>query len=126
AAEKAVENVAEVKAAYAAGIRVAAARAAAEIGVNARKAELVVPRALILVGKHLVRFVDLFKFCLGLFIPRDQIRMILLGKLAVRLFDLVVRRALLYAEHLVINPFIVRHPLLSPRKLQKARGMPLH
>ena len=62
---KAVENIAEIKAARAAGIRVSAACAAAEIRVHTRKAELIVPRALILVGKHLVRLVDLLKLRLG-------------------------------------------------------------
>ncbi len=37
--------------------------------------------------------------------------MVLFGELAVRFFDFVIRRALVYAQHLVIISFIISHML---------------
>lgn len=63
---KEVPDVAHVKAAEATG---SASPAGAEVGVDARKAKLVVLGPLVLVGQHLIGFVDLFKAGLRLFVP---------------------------------------------------------
>ena len=121
AAEEAVENIGKIKTACAAGIRISAARAASEVRVYARKAELVVARLLVFIRKYLIRFVDFLKLRFRIFISGIQVRVVLLCKLAVRLFNHIVCCALIDPKHFIIIFFVVRHPLSSPRKLQKAR-----
>ena len=90
ATEEAVENIGKIKTACAAGIRISAARAAAEVRVYARKAELVVAHLLVFIRKYLIRFVDFLKLRFRIFISGIQVRVVLLCKLAVRLFNHIV------------------------------------
>ncbi len=115
AAKEAVENISEIKAART--VRISAAYATAEIGVNPGKAKLVIPCALILIGKHLVGLVCLLKLNLGVLIARVQVRVILFRNFSVCFFYLVIRSTLLYTEHFIIVSLIVRHPLSSPRNI---------
>lgn len=66
----------------------------AEIGIDARKAELVVLGLFVRIRQNGVRFVDLFKFFLSRLIAGMQIGMILFGQLAVGPLYLIVRGAL--------------------------------
>ena len=103
APEEAIEDVGEVEAPLEGA---AAPGAAAEVGVYPRVAELVVPGPLLLVGEDLVGLVDLLELLLGLLVPGVQVRVVLLRQLPVCFFDLVLRGALLYAQHLVIIAFL--------------------
>ena len=82
AAEKAAENVSE-----AAEIAKAAGAGTARRRVKCRVAILVVFGALVFVGKHVVRLVDLFEFLLRRFVAGVHIRVILFRQCAVCLFD---------------------------------------
>ena len=84
--------------------KAASAGSAAHGGVV--EAELIVARALLRVAEHFVGFVDLLKARFGLLVVRMKIRMAGLGRLAVSLFDFVVRSAFGYAEHLVVISFV--------------------
>ena len=103
-----IADVAHVKAAEATG---SASPAGAEVGVDARKAKLVVLGPLVLVRQHLIGFVDLFKAGLRLFVPRVQVGVVLLGQLSVCFFQLVGRGVLLHAQDLVVISFLL--PLRS-------------
>ena len=61
------------------------------VGVDAREAVLVVPGALVRVGEHLVGLVDLLEFGLGFLVAGVQVGVVLLGQLAVGLFDFIIR-----------------------------------
>ena len=112
AAEKAVEDIADVAKVKAEAACTASAAAIAR--VDARMAKLVIARALLRVGEHRVGLVDLFKFGFCVLVSRIQVRVVLFGKLAVSLFQLVVAAALLHAEHFIIISFFLCqmvHPL---------------
>ena len=68
--------------------------------------ELVVFRALILIGKHLVCFIYLLELFLGFLIAGVEIRVVFFGKLSVSLLYFIVTRRLRYAEHVIIISFI--------------------
>ena len=71
AAEEGIKNIAYIKAAHAAHAAKAtgAGAGARSIGrIYSRMTELVVPGAFILVGQHLIGFINLFKFGFGFFI----------------------------------------------------------
>lgn len=76
-------------------------------------AKLVVSRSALVIGKHLVCFVDLLKRSLRLLIARVEVRVILFGKLPVSALDLGLRRTALYAQHFVIIAFCQRCFLLA-------------
>ena len=103
-----IPDVAHVKAAEATG---SASPAGAEVGVDARKAKLVVLGPLVLVGQHFIGFVDFFKAGLRLFVPRVQVGVVLLGQLSVCFFQLVGRGVLLHAQDLVVVSFLFCHIL---------------
>ena len=106
AAEYAREDVAEV---HVDAEGTAAACARAVVGVYARVAELVVARALFAVGKHLVRLVDLLELLLAVLVAGVKVGVVFFGALTVRLFDLVLARALLNAENLVVISLICHY-----------------
>jgi hypothetical protein len=87
-----------------AGIESAAAEATARACAGAARgvAELVVARTLLRIVQHLVGFGGLLELRLGVRIARVAVGMPLHGELAVRLLDLLDRRAARDAEHLVI------------------------
>ena len=98
--EAAAENV--VKAAEAAET---GAAGAAGGRVERRMAELVILRALVGIGQHLVGLVDLLEALLAFLIARMQIRVVGLGQLAVGFFDLVLGCTLFDTEHFIIISF---------------------
>ena len=104
AAEKAGEYV--VKIDTAAERTAAAGAAGAVVGIYTGMTELVVACALVFVGEHLVRLVDLLEFFFAFLVAGMQIGMVFFGALAKRLFDLVVARALVDAQHLVVISFV--------------------
>ena len=108
-AEAAAENVAQ-DVAQVAEIAEAAEAAAAEaaVGVEGRVPVLVVAGLLVRVGQHLVRLADLLEALLACLVARMQIRVILLGQLAVGLLYFIVSGALAQSEHLIIIAFF-RH-----------------
>ena len=116
-----------------AALRTAAAEAAAEAAcactaavarVDACKAELVILCALVLVGQHLIRLVDLLELVGRLGIILVEVGVVLARELAVRLFQLVLARALLHAEHLVIVSFVC-HKNITCTRGQAHRSAPL-
>ena len=68
-------------------------------------AELVILRALVGIGQHLVGLIDLLEALLAFLIARMQVRVVGLGLLAVGFFDLVLGCVLLDAEHFIIISF---------------------
>ena len=68
--------------------------------------ELIIACALLRIGQDFVSLVDLFKPRFGFLVVGVQVRVAGLGRLAVCFFDLVIRGALGYAQHLVIISFI--------------------
>ena len=70
-------------------------------------AELVVARALFLIGKHLVRLVNLFKFLLRLFIAGVQVGVIFFCRFAVGFFQFVIGYGFIHPEDFIIISFIV-------------------
>ncbi len=72
-----------------------------ELGTAARGAPGVVLLALLRVGEDVVGGLHLLEHLLRLFVTRVLVRVVLPGELAVGLLDLVLRGALLEAEHLV-------------------------
>ena len=123
AAEERTEQVAEVAHVEAAA-EAACACTAAVARVDACKAELVVLCALVLVGQHLIRLVDLLELVGRLGIILVEVRVVLASQLAVRLFQLVLARALLHAEHLVIVSFVC-HKNITCTRGQAHRSAPL-
>ena len=83
-----------------------AARAEALARVEGRVAVLVVLRLLVGVAQDLIGLADLLEPLLAGLVAGVQVRMILLGQLAVGLADLVVRGALLQAQDLVVISFL--------------------
>ena len=81
-----VENIAH--AAEAAEIKAAVPALAAEARLGPVEAELIVPRPLFRVGEHLVGLVQLLEALLGLLVVGVQVRVALLGQLAVSLLDI--------------------------------------
>ena len=71
--------------------RVALAEGVSSTAVDTGMTKLVVAGTLLLVGKDFVGLGDFFKLFLGLFVARIFIRMVFNRKLAVSLFDFVVR-----------------------------------
>ena len=112
AAEAAAEDIAE-DVPEAAAENVAKAAEAAETGpagaaggrVERRMAELVILRALVGIGQHLVGLVDLLEALLTFLIARMQVRVVGLGQLAVGFFDLVLGCAFFNTEHFIIISF---------------------
>ena len=78
-AEEAVEDIGKIEARALEGV--SSRRAAAEIGVHPRVAELIVARPLLLVGENLVGLVDLFELGLRILVPGVQVRVILFSQL---------------------------------------------
>lgn len=112
AAEAAAENVAEAAAenvtediAEAAEAAKPGAAGAAGGRVKRRMAELVILRALVGIGQHLVGLIDLLKALLAFLVARMQIRVVGFGQLAVGFFDLVLGCAFFDAEHFIIISF---------------------
>ena len=114
-AEDISEQVAQVAetAAETAAEAAGAGRAAAVAGVHARKAELVVALPLFLIGKHLVRLVDLLELGLGLLVAGVQVGVVFLCQLPEGLFDFFFAGALLQAQHFIVISFLCQysHPL---------------
>ena len=112
AAEAAAEDVAE-DVPEAAAENVPKAAEAAETGaagaaggrVKRRMAELVILRALVGIGQHLVGLVDLLEALLAFLIARMQVRVVGLGQFAVGFFDLVLGCAFFNTEHFIIISF---------------------
>ena len=112
AAEAAAEDIAK-DIPEAAAENVAKAAEAAETGaagaaggrVERRMAELVILRALVGIGQHLVGLVDLLEALLAFLIARMQVRVVGLGQLAVGFFDLVLGCTLFDTEHFIIISF---------------------
>ena len=102
-------NVAAVKAKATAAV---AALSGAVVGVNPGKAELVVSGFLLGIAQHLVGLVAFLEFGLGHRVVRVQVRVVLLGGFAVCFFDLILRGAFAYAQHLVVISFFFRHSSL--------------
>jgi len=109
AAEEAAEDVAQIAEVEAARAAVCAACARPVAGVNAREAELVVPRLLLRIAEHLVGLVDLLELLLGLLVAGVHVRVVLPRQLFVCFFDLVLRCALADAENLIIISLFLCH-----------------
>ena len=73
--------------------------------ILSRMAELVILRALVGIGQHLVGLIDLLKALLAFLIARMQVRVVGLGQFAVGFFDLVLGCAFFDAEHFIIISF---------------------
>src|SRR5207237_4001200 len=99
AAEQVPEQVAEI--AEVPEVDVEAAGAAACAGPSVRGAEAVVLLPLLRVGEDVVGGLHLLELLLGRSVARVLVRVVLPRELAVRLADLVLRRALLQAEGVV-------------------------
>ncbi len=114
AAKKALEDISDVKTAKA---PIGAASAGAVGRIHARVAELIVSGTLARIVEHLVRFIDLFKFCLGGFIPRIHVGVVLLCKLAICFFQVVCGCILGYPQHFIVIPFVSQlpHPCFTSR-----------
>ena len=122
AAKDALKNI--LKSSRAAGIRrIAAVVAARRSGIF--MAKLVVACSALVIGKHLVCFVDLLERFLRRLIARVQIRVVFLRQTAVSALDLGIRRTALYAQHLVIIAFCQRCFLLTRKGMtQSFRAIP--
>ena len=117
AAKDVAEDVAQVHT-VAAETAAEAARAAAVlgriVGVDPGKAVLVVELALLLIGEHLVRLVDLLELFLGFLVAGVVVRVVLHGQLAVSLLDLRIGGRLGYTQHFVVIAFLLCHnPITS-------------
>jgi hypothetical protein len=103
-----VEHVAEdVAKGFGKAAKALGASAHAAVGVHARMAVLVVGRALVAVGEHLVGLFDLLEFLLGLAccITLIAVGVVLHRQLAIGLLDVVVRGVLGNAQDLVVIAF---------------------
>ena len=116
AAEELAENIpqiaeavksAETGAAKACAAVASAARA--KVGVNSGKTVLVVPRALVSVGQHLVGFPGLLEFFLGSLVAGVTVGVVLHGGLAVGLLYVVGAGVLADAQHLIVISFCICH-----------------
>ena len=105
AAEEAAEDVAQVSEVKAA----VEPAAGAEVRVNSGVAVLVIAGFFIGVGKHLIGLVDFLEPGLGLLVAGMEVRMVLLGQLPVRLFDLSLRSSPGDAQDLIIISFLLCH-----------------
>ena len=118
AAKDVAEDVAQVHT-VAAETAAEAARAAAVlgriVGIDPGKAVLVVELALLLIGEHLVRLVDLLELFLGFLVAGVIVRVVLHGQLAVSLFDLRVGSRLGYTQHFVVITFLLCHNPITSR-----------
>ncbi len=103
AAEDAGEDVADV--AEVGGVEAAAEAAGPCVGVEGGVAETVILGLLVRVTQDLIGLVDLFELCLGFGAVRVQVRVILLGQLAVCFFDLVFGCALVDTEDFIVVAF---------------------
>jgi hypothetical protein len=84
--------------------------------IDAGVAVRVVGRALLAVGEHLVGFLHLLEFRLGVLVVRIAVRVVLHRELPVRLLDLVVGGVPVHAENFVVVPLSHRfgsQPLTS-------------
>ena len=118
ALEDAVENVAEAPAAE-------TAEACAAHAAHARMLLfIVVGSALLLIGEHFVRLVDLLELLCGELIVGVKVGVILLDELFIRRLDLLLRRVLAHAENFVIVLFFCHALfLLSPVKGRQRRPL---
>ena len=115
AAEEGAEDVAQVHVAHVEPTEAAATKATgSEVGVHPGVTKLVILGPLVLVGQHLVGLVDLLELRLRLCIARVQVGVILLGQLAVGLFQFIVRGGLGHAQDLIIVTFLFCHCMSSP------------
>jgi hypothetical protein len=78
-----------------------------------RVAKAIVCRAAVGVGKHLVRFVDLFELLLGLGVARIHVRVVRSSKLAVCLLQLVLSRRAAHTKDVIIVT-LIGHMLWRP------------
>ena len=122
AAENIVEYVPEPRKARKTAAAAEARKAAAEAArLRAGVVEfVVVRRALLRVGKHFVRFVDLFEFCRRVRVVRVQVGVILFDEFAVRRFYFVVRRFPPHAQYFVIVFICHNKSPLLPRGCAKS------
>jgi hypothetical protein len=117
AAKQLLEEIREIGARHAAAITVAAPVEAALAGLPVAlpvAAEAIVLLALVLVGQHVVGFVDLFELGFGRRVAGVDVRVILARQLAVCLLDLGVARGGLDAESLVV--VLLSHRFHLPRQ----------
>ena len=92
--------------AFALTLAAVTARAGAEVGVNSRVAELIVASLLFFIGQNLVSLVDLLELLFRGLVAGVKVGVVLFGLLSVRFFYIIVARALVEPEHLVIISFI--------------------
>lgn len=105
AAKEAAEDIAQVS-----EVKTAVEPAAgAEVRVYAGVAVLIIAGFFVGVGKHLIGLVDFLEPGLGLLVAGMEVRMVLLGQLAVRLFDLGLRSSPGDAQDLIIISFLLCH-----------------
>ena len=115
AAKQVAENITEVKASKAAKTAAeVSALARAKIGVHTGKAKLVVLRALIPIGKHLVGLAYLLEFGLCGGVPGIPVGMELHSLFPVGLFNFIGTGSFFYSQHLIIIAFIICHGRKSP------------
>ena len=113
-AEEAGEKISQI--AEISGKSAESAATRAHIGINACVAILVVASLLIGIRQHLVGLVHFLEALFRLGVAGMQVGVILLGHLAIGLFDLIIRGAFLKSQHLVIIAFCFSHccsPLFS-------------
>src|SRR6185503_20358592 len=101
-AEDLAEDVAECIGEAAEAFRAARACAERRGLVDAGVAELVVGRALARVGQHLIGFLALLEFLLGLLVAGVAVRVVLHRHAAIGLLDLVLGGVAVDAQHRVI------------------------
>ena len=114
----AAETAAKERREYVFHIKAAETAEAGEISIAAGAArarllmaEAVVLGALLGVGEHLIGLVDLLEFFLGVLVARVDVRVQLLGQLAVRRLDGGLVGRALDAEHFIIVAFCQGFPL---------------
>ena len=104
AAEKAGEDVTQIK--IVAEAAVEAATACAEVRVNSGMTVLVITSLFLLIAEHLVGFVCLLELRLGFLVAGVQVGMVLLGLFTVSLFYFVGACVFVNAKHLIVISFI--------------------
>src|SRR6185503_9637015 len=120
--EQAAEQVAQVEALAVAHVEALEAARRRALTRPERLAEGVVLLPLLLVGQRVVRLLHLLEPLLRRRVPRVVVGVVLAGELAVRLLDLVVRRALGHAEHLVVISHRSGSPRRRPCRSTRPRG----
>src|SRR5205814_1329890 len=110
--EDPAEQIAEVADVEAAEVEVDVL--AARTRTSVRRAEAVVLLALLLVREHVVRPLHVLEAVLCLLVAGVLVRVVLARELAIRLLDLVLRRALRHAQR-VVERLSHRSPARRPR-----------